>query len=141
MKLRKEQVVPVFEDFYNWLQSKVNTISPECKVGKAINYTLNEWNKLIKYVDHYFLTPDNNATEQAIRPFVLGRKNWLFSNTPKGADASAVIYSLVESAKANNLEPYHYLRYLFTNLPMANSREDLKKLLPNKVSADQLKIN
>jgi transposase len=84
------------------------------------------------------LTPDNNTVENAIRPFVVGRKNWLFSNTPRGAHASAVIYSLVESAKANKLEPYDYLRYLFTLLPGVTGKDDLRKLLPGEISAGEI---
>src|SRR5271169_699299 len=76
------------------------------KTGQAIAYTLKEWDKLIRYLDADFLTPDNNEIERAIRPFVIGRKNWLFSNAPRGAHASASMYSLVESAKVNRIEPY-----------------------------------
>ena len=113
--------------------SQVDSITPKSKAGEAIRYTLDEWNKLIKYMDHFLLTPDNNLTENAIRPFVLGRKNWLFSNTPRGAHSSAVLYSLIESAKANALEPYKYLRYIFEKLPYANSKEDFRALLPDRV--------
>ena len=73
---------------------------------------------------------DNNAAENAIRPFVLGRKNWLFAGTPEGAEASALIYSLIETAKANGLEPYAYLRYIFTKLPLSKTLEDYEALLP-----------
>jgi hypothetical protein len=71
--------------------------------------------------------------ENAIRPFVVGRKNWLFSNTPRGAHSSALLYSLVETAKANNLEPYSYLRYLFTRLPGTSSEEEIRELLPYSI--------
>jgi hypothetical protein len=76
-----------------------------------------EWDTLVQYLEADFLTPDNNEIERAIRPFVVGRKNWLFSNTPRGTHASAAMYSLVESAKANRIEPYRHLRFLFTMLP------------------------
>ena len=79
----------------------------------------------------------NNAAERAIRPFVIGRKNWLFSDTPKGATASAQLYSLVETAKANGQEPYAWLRYVLERLPQANSVEDYNALLPWNVSAPQ----
>lgn len=137
-KQRREKSVPVLEDFHKWLKEKVNYVPPESKTGKAIDYTLKQWDRLIKYMDAYFLTPDNNIVENAIRPFVLGRKNWLFSDTPQGAEASAILYSLVETAKANNLEPYRYLRYLFTHLPQASSKNDLKKLLPTRLNYDVL---
>jgi len=79
------------------------------------------------------LRPDNNLAENAIRPFVVGRKNWLFVGHPRGAGASATIYSLIETAKANDLEPYRYLRYLFERLPMAEVEADYKVLLPQHV--------
>ena len=77
-----------------------------------------------------YLFIDNNAAENAIRPFVIGRKNWLFSASVQGATASANIYSLIETAKANKLEPYHYLRQVFTALPKAKTVEDIEVLLP-----------
>ena len=135
---RGKEALPVLREFHAWLEEKSIYINPESKAGKAVQYTLKEWNKLIRYLEAPFLTPDNNRVENAIRPFVVGRKNWLFSNTAKGAESSAVLYSLVESAKANNLEPYHYLRYLFTKLPTCASDDELKQLLPTKVTKDNL---
>ncbi len=90
------------------------------------------------YVEDGRLRPDNNLAENAIRPFVIGRKNWLFSSTQDGAHASASLYSLIETAKANNLEPYWYLRYLFDRLPLAETEADYKALLPQYV--DKKKI-
>lgn len=84
------------------------------------------------------MTPDNNLAENAIRPFVVGRKNWLFSGTPEGAQASASLYSLIETAKANNLEPYKYLRYLFEKLPFVSSEKDLANLLPMNLQPEDL---
>ena len=85
------------------------------------------------YIEAGFLKPDNNVAENAIRPFVLGRKNWLFAGAPKGAEASATFFSLIETAKVNGLEPYAYLRYLFEKLPLAQSEADYLALLPNRV--------
>ncbi len=75
---------------------------------------------------------DNNRSERSIKPFVIGRKNWMFSNTPRGARRSAIMYSLVETAKENNLSPYHYLLYLFETLPNIdlNNKEEIDKVLP-----------
>lgn len=137
VETREKEVIPIFEKFKKWLDKKILDVPPKTKIGQAVNYTLGEWDKLTKYIDAPFLTPDNNMSENAIRPFVVGRKNWLFSNTPRGAYASACIYSLIESAKANGLEPYRYLRYLFTKLPMTKS-EELKKLLPTEIDATSL---
>ncbi|MGE5797880.1 MAG: IS66 family transposase, partial [Ignavibacteria bacterium] len=95
---RKQKVIPVLEKFHDWLVLKREQVPPSLKLGGAINYTLNEWPKLIRYLDAACLTPDNNRAENAIRPFVLGRKNWLFSDTPLGAHASAAFYSIIETA-------------------------------------------
>ena len=137
---RKELTIPVLEEFNNWLLSQRDSILPESKTGKAIKYTISEWGKLIRYLEHHLLTPDNNMVENAIRPFVIGRKNWLFANTPRGAHASAAIYSLIESAKANGLEPYHYLRFLFINLPKVQSREDIRGLMPNHINLKDIEL-
>jgi len=99
-------------------------------LGKAIGYALNQWERLLVYLEDPIVTPDNNMAENGIRPFVLGRKNWLFSGTPKGAEASAMLYSLIETAKANNCEPYSYLRHIFEHLPRAHTLADYEALLP-----------
>jgi transposase len=127
---RDEQARPILEQFMKWLDERSEQVPPTSKLGEAIGYARRQMPKIMRYLDAWFLTPDNNAVERAIRPFVIGRSNWLFSETPRGAHASAAIYSLVETAKANGLEPYHYSRYLFTHLPTVNSEEDLAKLLP-----------
>ena len=86
---------------------------PEGLLGRAIHYTLGQWRKLTTFLTHGEVPHDNNLSENAIRPFVVGRKGWLFSDTVKGAVASANLYSLVETAKANNVEPHAYLSLLF----------------------------
>ena len=93
------------------------------------------------YLQHGEVTPDNNAAENAIRPFVVGRKNWFFAGSPKGAQASAGLYSLIETVKANGLEPYKNLRYLFENLPFADSDNEYEKLLPSNLSAADLDLS
>ena len=103
---------------------------PKGLLGKAIRYALNQWDRLLVYLDEPVVTPDNNIAENAIRPFVLGRKNWLFAGTPRGAEASALLYSLIETARANNCEPYSYLRHIFTHLPGARLLADYEALLP-----------
>ena len=97
---------------------------------------------LLSYViDDGRLRPDNNLAENAIRPFVVGRKNWLFSGHPNGAQASAAIFSLIETAKANRLKPYEYFRFLFDKLPYAESEDDYRKLLPQYLDPDLLTIS
>jgi transposase len=137
-QLRQEKAKPVLDDFKTWLDSKQQITPPKGLLGKAINYTLNHWEKLIVYIEDGRLSPDNNAAENAIRPFVVGRKNWLFAGHPNGAEAGATFYSLVESAKANGLEPYNYLRYIFEKLPLAQTDLDYKNLLPQFVDKKDL---
>jgi len=138
LRLREEKARPIFDDFFKWLSKKSLQVLPKSLLGKAVNYTLGQWTRLLVYLDHPEMTPDNNLAENAIRPFVIGRKNWLFAGTPDGAKASADIYSLIETAKANNLEPYKYLRYLFERLPLAESEKDFKALLPMNLLPEQL---
>ena len=138
LRLRQEKAKAVFDDFFKWLSKKSLQVVPKSLLGKAVNYTLNQWTHLLVYLDHPDVTPDNNMAENAIRPFVIGRKNWLFAGTPDGAKASADIYSLIETAKANNLEPYKYLRYLFEKIPFVECEEDLRGLLPMNLKPQQL---
>jgi len=132
-KERQDKARPILDKFKKWLDRRSLQTPPKGLLGKAISYTLNEWEKLIRYLGDGLLRPDNNLAENAIRPFVVGRKNWLFSGSPKGAEASAAIYSLIETAKANNLEPYFYLRCLFELLPSAQNADDYKALLPQYI--------
>jgi len=135
-QLRQEKAKPVLEAFKIWLTAKQQITPPKGLLGKAVNYTLNHWGKLVVYIEDGRLSPDNNAAENAIRPFVLGRKNWLFAGHPNGAEAGATFYSLVETAKANGLEPYKYLRYIFEKLPLARTEQEYKNLLPQFVDRE-----
>jgi len=127
---RKKQAEPVLSAFREWLNKRSNAVLPSALLGKAVAYTLNQWDKLVRYLESPYLTPDNNASENAIRPFVLGRKNWLFNKSPDGAKSSCGMYTLIETAKQNGVEPLAYLRALFEKAPLASSREDWEKLLP-----------
>jgi transposase len=138
--LRQKQAQPVVDEIRIWLNESLPQIPPSSMTGKALSYLNNEWDKLIAYLKDGRLEIDNNGAENAIRPFVVGRKNWLFSTSVKGVKASANLYSLVETAKANGLEPYAYLRYLFTKLPMAESLEDFEALLPVTIEKNQIEI-
>jgi transposase len=133
-ELRQEKSKPVVERIKIWLDENVDKYPPKSDMGEAINYTLKLWDRLIVYLEDGRLPIDNNLVENAIRPFVIGRKNWLFSYTENGANSSAAIYSLVETAKANGKEPYKYLKELFEKLPFAKTDEDYEKLLPYNVS-------
>ena len=97
-ELRRLKTVPMLEEFHGWLMKLQDQTPPQGLLGKAVNYTLGQWDRLERYVQHGMLRPDNNLAENAIRPFVVGRKNWLFSATSRGAQASAALYSVIESA-------------------------------------------
>ena len=127
---RKARAAPILEKFKSWLLKRVQEVPPSILLGKAINYSLSQWDKMTAYLESPYLTPDNNACENAIRPFVLGRKNWLFCQSPEGAKSSCGIYSLIETAKQNDFIPANYLRALFEKAPYAVSSEDWEKLLP-----------
>ena len=96
---------------------------PKSMLGAALIYAVNQESWLMNVFLDGRLELSNNRAEQAVRPFAVGRKNWLFSNTPKGADAGAAIYSIVETAKANGLRPFLYLRYLLERLPYGSPAE------------------
>ncbi|SOS36036.1 transposase IS66 [Pseudomonas syringae group genomosp. 3] len=113
-----------------WMEKTQPQVTSQSALGKAVNYLANNWTRLERYIEAGFLPIDNNAAERAIRPFAIGRKAWLFSDTPKGATASAQIYSLVETAKLNDQEPYTWLRHVLERLPHAASVEDYEALLP-----------
>ena len=132
-QLRQGKSKPVLDEILVWLNQTASKTPPKGLLGKAVNYALKNWDRLVRYIEDGNLKPDNNPAENAIRPFVLGRKNWLFAGHPNGAGASAALFSLIETAKANGLKPYFYLRYLFDHLPKAKTRADLKQLLPQCV--------
>lgn len=127
---RELRTKPILDDLKDWLDKNIGKVSKDSATYTAINYTLNQWPKLIRYCDDGRLNISNIAAENAIRPFVIGRKGWLFADTPKGAHASATHYSLVETAKANGLEPYRYLKAVYARLPYAETVEQLESLLP-----------
>ena len=129
-KERKKQIKPLLKKFKIWLDEKVITVRSSSQTGEAIKYTIGQWEKIARYIDCPDLTPDNNGAENAIRPFVLGRKNWLFSGSENGAEASCFMYSLIETAKQNNLNPYNYLSFIFEQAPLIKEAADWKTLLP-----------
>lgn len=132
--VRQAESKPLLEALRTWLDEALPSTPPNGLLGQALSYLNNQWPKLITYLDHGEVPMDNNTAENAVRPFVLGRKNWLFSTSQAGAKSSALIYSVIQTAKANDLEPYTYLRQVLTELPKANSAEDIEALLPLKNS-------
>jgi transposase len=129
---RNQKSRPVVGEFRKWLEDILPGVMPKSLFGTAVNYGLNQWTKLVRFLEDGRIELDNNRAERSIKPFVIGRKNWLFCNTPKGARASAVIFSIIETAKENGLNPYAYLNYLFEQLPNLESRDDstIDQLLP-----------
>ena len=137
LAMRNEKIRPIFEKIHALLMSSVNKVPPKGLLGRAITYALGQWRQVEAYMDNPQLTPDNNIVENAIRPFAIGRKNWLFSGSPRGARASATMYSLVETASANGWNPIDYLCQTFEGLATAKSPEDVKALLPWNMSKSE----
>ena len=129
---RQQHAQPLLDEYKAWLDKSAQHVPPQITIGKAITYSLNQWPKLIRYLENGNLNIDNNRAERAVKPFVIGRKNWMFSNTKNGAHASAVLYSICETAKANGLMPFDYLKYLLEQL--AHKPTDLDYLLPWNVA-------
>jgi transposase len=128
-RTRQECSVAILDQLHDWLVKTQRQVPPKSVMGKAVHYTLDYWGELVRYVDDGHWPIDNNLAENAIRPFVIGRKNWLFSHSQRGATASANLYSLIETAKANGREPYQYLSWLFEKLPTADL-SDSEALMP-----------
>lgn len=116
-KVRNEELKPILEDYLSWLQDLQPKVVRKSKLGQAINYSLSNWELLTNLLLDGQCELSNNGAERAIKPFVIGRKNYLFCKSPHGAKASATIYSVIETAKMNNLNPFNYLKYLFEELP------------------------
>ena len=137
----EERAAPLLEDLHTWALKSIDEVPPNSLTGKALHYLLEQWPKLIRYLEDGRLSIDNNATERAIRPFVIGRRNWLFADTQHGASASANLYSLIETAKANNIEPYVYLRHIFKELPAAQTVGQLEAMLPFNLGGTTLAMD
>ncbi len=135
---RTGKSAPIIEPIRQWIDTQRPQIVPQSRLGKALTYTYNQWPKLVVFLQHGHVSLDNNLAENGIRPFVIGRnfrrKNWLFCDTVAGVQASANLYSLIETAKANGLEPHAYLARVFADLPAAQTVADIEKLLPFKQS-------
>ncbi|PNV74385.1 IS66 family transposase, partial [Leptospira inadai] len=122
---------PVVDEIRSWMNKRIIEVAPKSSMGKALGYLANQWEKLLIFLDRPELQLDTNLVENDIRPFVIGRKNWLFSGCPEGATASAGFYSLVQIAKLAGVDPYAYLRDLFTSWesePRSLSYQDLPQL-------------
>tara|TARA_R110000765_G_scaffold423900_1_gene533519 strand:- start:69 stop:1565 length:1497 start_codon:yes stop_codon:yes gene_type:complete len=133
-KIRQEKSTILLKQFEAWLIKSESQVLAKSKLGEAITYCLNQWSKLNTYTQDGHLNIDNNRAERAIKPFVIGRKNWLFSQTAKGAKASAILYSIIETAKANGLTPFDYMMHLLEQVSVQNT--DIEPLLPWRFAKD-----
>ena len=134
MQLRQQEALPLLNQFFQWLCQTQRQVPPESKIGKAIGYTLNQWCYLIKYVDHGQVEADTNGVENQIRPFAIGRRNWLFVAHEESAQIGALFYSLIQSAKLNDINPRVYLHYLLTQTHALRKKEvDPCELLPHRI--------
>ena len=129
---RLEQEKPVLDALLSWANEMQARTAPKSALGKAIHYLLEQWPYLTRYLEDGRLELSNYRAERSIKPFAMGRKNWLFANTAGGAQASAVIYSLIETAKENGLDPYRYLLWVLQTAPQLSETDEAwaEKLLP-----------
>ena len=129
---RLEQEKPVLDALLAWANDLIPRTVPKSALGKALHYLKEQWPYLVRYLEDGRLELSNNRAERSIKPFVMGRKNWLFANTPAGAQSSAVIYSLIETAKESGLDPYRYLVWVLKSAPSLSQVDErwADKLLP-----------
>ena len=138
-RLRQEKALPIWDELRAWLDRNLGAVPPQSLTGKAISYLAADWPRLVRCLDDGRIEISNVFCENAIRPFVIGRKNWLFSDTPAGATASAKLYSIIETCKAAGIEPFAYLRHIFEKLPQAITLTDVEALLPWNVAPAAMK--
>jgi transposase len=130
LAIRQQKSAPLMTAFKGWVDQLLPGVAPKSALGKALSYTTSQWPKLVRHLKHPEMPVDNNYAENQIRPLAQGRRAWLFAETQYGAQSSANLYSLVNSARANGLQPSEYLRYLLEELPKASTAEALEALLP-----------
>ena len=133
---RQEHSVPVLNDIEALLLANLHAVLPKSLLGQALHYLAAQWSKLKRYVEDGRYSIDNNAQENAIRPFCVGRRNWLFADTVAGAHASANLYSLLQTCAVNGIDGYRYLRSLLVALPKAKTADDYAALLPWRIDLD-----
>lgn len=127
---RQSQSLPVLHKLKLWLDERYPNVLSKNPLGRAIRYAVEQWDYVYSYILDGRLAIDNNIAEREIKAFVIGRKNWLFSDSVDGAKANAIMYSLVQTALANGLDPYKYLLHVFTQLPHIKNSKELESLLP-----------
>ena len=130
LRYRQQHSVAVLGHIQTLLLAHLHAVMPGSSLGKALHYLSAQWPKLSRYVEDGSYPIDNNPCENSIRPFVVGRRNWLFSDTVAGANASANLYSLLQTCKVNGINSYRYLQALLAALPLAQTADDYEALLP-----------
>lgn len=130
----------MLDELHSYLITTQPHVPPKSLLGQAISYTLNQWPKILNYLQDPRLDISNNLSECAIKPFVIGRKGWLFANSVAGANAAAAIFSVIETCKYHKIEPYEYLRYVLNTLPQCQTIDDYEKLLPYKIDKSSLLV-
>ena len=139
MATRKDEAEKIFDELHIFLDSVKDVYPPKSEMGIGIKYFYTYWNSLILYPECFESSPSNNAAELAIKPFAIGRRNWLFNVSGAGADASALYYSIIETAKANNINTYDYMWYVLTQAQTCKTDDDWDNLMPWNVSKEDLK--
>jgi transposase len=135
---RQNKAKPLLNNLHQYLINCQPNIPPKSLLGQSVSYTLNQWPKILNYLKDPRLDISNNLSERAIKPFVIGRKGWLFANSVDGANAAATIFSIIETCKYHTVEPYDYLRYVLNALPLCQTIDDYEKLLPYKIDKSLL---
>ena len=136
--LRQGKAIPLLEKFYDWLTESSKQVPPQSAIGKAIRYSLSQWPYLQKYANTGDVEIDNNHIENAIRPFAVGRRSWLFSGSVAGAKASAILFNLAQTCKENNIEPYAYFKVVLQEVLTCESTEDYAACLPQAIDKEKL---
>ncbi len=136
-EIRQKDSIPILESFHSWLDKAAAKLLPQSPMGKAVSYALKQWVYLKRYVEDGDYPIDNNRVEREIRPVAIGRKAWLFADTQSGANASATLFSIMLTCRANGVEPYAYLRHVLTELPQREQGCDVSDLLPYSNTAVQ----
>jgi transposase len=136
LKMRRERTLPKLREFADWLDAQTILVLPKSPIAQAINYARNHWQALLRFTEHGFLNIDNNASERAMRPAALGRKNYLFAGSDEGGRTTAVLYTLTQTCRRHRIDPFAYLQDVLTRLPKGDFQE-LADLFPHRWAAAQ----
>jgi len=139
-QVRMTEAQPILTEFKQWLLTQQKITLPKSPLGKALFYSIKHWDSLTQYINDGRLEIDNNRSERAIKPFVIGRKNWLFNSSSKGADASSILFSLVQTCKEHDVDVFAYFKYALESVVKCNNEQDIQFLLPYNVNPELLKL-